>query len=474
MIAPLSILFGVVLQGGTDLVNPFIEALNSKDSARLTRFVDSNFYAGVPSAERVKRLQTLADARAPFIVVKLADSTPDWQRALIRDRNSEEFALSLMLKGGRIEGLLLGPTESLDEPAPKNYTQWEDLKSLTSLIRKDTNCPALGIGMFRPGAQDQVAVDGVLSIDSPAVVTLKDPWHIGSIGKSMTSTLIGKLIELGKLRWDMTLREALPNVVMKRPYEKVTLEQLMHHRGGIPQDMGFTQAQVERICGDEMTPVGIRSRYAADILNRAPVSTPGTEFAYSNAGYALLGHIAEIKMKSSYEALMHKYVFKPLGMTSAIVGADPVPKRRIHGHIKVGGKLVVHDMDGKLGILLAPAGNTQCSVQDLGHFGLSHLKGLKGQDGLLKATTVARLHQGMPEDDRGPDYACGWSIGPLPGTLLRHGHNGSNGTFIAEMAIFPDKNLVVVAMANRGWEADSSPPLQAVATIGRKFAPKEP
>jgi len=111
------------------------------------------------------------------------------------------------------------------------------------------------------------------------------------------------------------------------------------------------------------------------------------------------------------------------------------------------------------------------SVGDLAKFGQAHLQGLRGKDGLLRAATVARLHHGISE---GPGaerlYACGWGIESLPGVEPFHGHNGSNGTMRAQLAIFPDSKLVVVAIVNRGGEDEPAPGMQAVLAIAERYA----
>jgi CubicO group peptidase (beta-lactamase class C family) len=115
------------------------------------------------------------------------------------------------------------------------------------------------------------------------------------------------------------------------------------------------------------------------------------------------------------------------------------------------------------------------SVGDLALFGAAHLKGLRGQDGLLKATTVQHLHQGTPEQPGAQRlYACGWGIEDFPGIETMHTHNGSNGTFRSQLSIFPKANLVVASFVNRGGESEPSPPLQAVLAVARRYAPKQP
>lgn len=112
------------------------------------------------------------------------------------------------------------------------------------------------------------------------------------------------------------------------------------------------------------------------------------------------------------------------------------------------------------------------STGDLARFGAEHLKGLRGEDGLLKAATIRRLHEGLPEHEGDPSflYACGWGIESNPGIETFHGHNGSNGTMRSQLAIFPKSNLVVAAITNCGGEEEPSPGLQAALAIAMRYA----
>ncbi|WP_163360625.1 serine hydrolase, partial [Klebsiella aerogenes] len=58
---------------------------------------------------------------------------------------------------------------------------------------------------------------------------------IGSTTKAMTSALAGRLVERGAIAWSTTLAEALPDLAagMRADYRRITLEQLLAHRGGL-------------------------------------------------------------------------------------------------------------------------------------------------------------------------------------------------------------------------------------------------
>jgi CubicO group peptidase (beta-lactamase class C family) len=455
--------------------NALMEALNSKDETRLRDFLIRQTTGDVPVEQRLSRLKALVETRAPFKMVSPAAQADDSVRALVEDKNGEQFAFIMEIEKGpqpRMRSVRIGPPDMLDASLPKDYTGWKDLDSLGAGIRSDTKSPAIAIAMIRNGKMEQT-VSGVRAVDGKDPVLPDDPWSLGSIGKPVCSTILGMLIEAGRLRWDLTLGEALADLPMKPGYRSVTIEQIMHHRGGIPEDPGFTRDRVMRIVAGATAPMKIRENYAPDILGRDLIAKPGARFAYSNAGYALLGVIAERTMEKPYEALVRQYVFEPLGLKHSYTAADQMPERRPSGHVPGPQGLQKQNFSGPLEILMAPAGGgLYMSAGDLARFGEAHLKGLRGQDGLLKTATVLRLHQGIPEEQGGArQYACGWGIEAFPGIETMHTHNGSNGTFRAQISIFPEVGLVVAAFVNCGGESEPSPPLQAALAIAKRYAP---
>ncbi len=116
--------------------------------------------------------------------------------------------------------------------APQTNTMSQILED----IRKKHDLPALAAVVVKDGRICDRAAVGVRKWGDPTPVTTNDVFHIGSCTKSMTATLTGMLIEEGKLNWDTTIGDVFPELKgsMDKQYEKVTVEQLLTHRGGVP------------------------------------------------------------------------------------------------------------------------------------------------------------------------------------------------------------------------------------------------
>lgn len=496
----------------------FLAAYNTCDVAKIRKMLDFSFinlgspkkaaqFAGdlagvVAELGRVKVVEIVESKRTVLVVkIKCEKSTLDGLR-LDTGLLPPNLAASVLF--GRVVDLR-------DDVKPKTYDVWKDASDLLAQIVKDRKVPAMCLAAVQNGKLVAEAVAGVREIEKPDLARLSDRWLVGSVTKSMTATMIAALVERGKLRWDETLAQALPGVPMRSEYREVTLDQILHHRSGLVQDEVLNGIDVDRIVGKATNPTKIRRNYVLDILSRKPISAPGQRYAYSNAGYAVLGYVAERRMGRPYEQLMRDLVFRPLHMKSAIVGTpgaigQPGGKGAPAGHYETATGLEPGRLDAAFCHMSAPAGlGVSCSIEDLAGFAEFHLEellranvsgpgypdrgwvGLGGYGpnglpedaarivgGVLKTSTVRYLHQPMKLADR-PRYACGWSIRTDLVPEEAHWHNGSDGTFLAEMMVCPKNRVVIVAIQNSGTDAtgDSPPTRQAILAMYRRLV-KQP
>lgn len=130
-------------------------------------------------------------------------------------------------------------------------------------------------------------------------------FNIGSITKQFTAMAILILQEQGKLNLDDFISNFIPD------YEhssKITIKNLLSHTAGIPNYTAiFEEYELKNI----NTPTKLLDMFFSHDLE----FKPGTEFQYSNSGYAVLGYIIELLTGLSYGKFIQKYIFVPLGMT---------------------------------------------------------------------------------------------------------------------------------------------------------------
>ncbi len=338
-------------------------------------------------------------------------------------------------------------------------TEWADLQEFTSQLQQRTGVPAYAIGVMRNGEEIDRAASGMRETGGDEVVTINDAFHWGSIAKSVTGTVIGKLVEQGRLNWDTTIEAVLGDIPMRDEYREATLTQLMSHQAGIQPYENFTRDDVERLLsGSSSSGSERRKNLVAEILSEKPFALPGETGRYSNGGIALAGYMAERVSGKSWRELVQEHVFKPAGMHSGGFGWPaaehrPDQPRGHFGDSPDNYQVQGYEQMSELLSLVAPAGDIRSNVSDMLKYGDMHLRGLRGEDGYLSSETMRRLHTPQPDavPVAGGMYTFGWGHNEchyFEAEVSCQGHNGGAGSFYAELRLFPEENMVIAYMAN--------------------------
>jgi CubicO group peptidase (beta-lactamase class C family) len=333
-----------------------------------------------------------------------------------------------------------------------------DLSPDLATVREKFKFPALGVAVIVEGRLHALGVVGVRKDGSDVKAEPNDPFHLGSCTKAMTGSLIGLLVQQGKLRWETPLVEYFPQWkdTMHSDYREVTLAHLLSHRAGVPpMTAGFAPANGLQLLQIRTmkSPADQRRRIAEIVLTQAPVNKPGETEQYSNAGFTIAGAIAESVMGEDYESLLQRLLFEPLGMRSAGFGAMGTPGRidAPWQHRRNGDSLIPIE-PGPLSDnppFITPAGRVHCSMADWAKYIQSILVAARGADGLLPPSCVRQLQ----EPPFGGNYALGWGLHERSwggGTVLSHA--GSNGMNYCVVWVAPRKNFAILAATNRGGD----------------------
>jgi CubicO group peptidase (beta-lactamase class C family) len=133
-------------------------------------------------------------------------------------------------------------------------------------------------------------------------------FRIGSITKQFTAMLVTQLVEKKKLKLDDTISDFLPEFP-KDLGDKITLEMLLCHSSGLILPEGIEKYYAAT--GKEEFLRGYLKQLSEEGLR----FEPGKGYAYSNAGYFILGMIIEKVTGQRYEDVLGEQILKPLGMT---------------------------------------------------------------------------------------------------------------------------------------------------------------
>lgn len=134
-------------------------------------------------------------------------------------------------------------------------------------------------------------------------------FNLGSINKIFTQIAINQLIEQGKLSWEDKLGKFLPDYPNQDAREKVTIRQLVEMQSGIGDFFG---PKFEATPKDRIRTI---NDYLPLFTDKPLAFEPGTNRAYSNGGYVVLGAIIEKITGQTYYDYVREHIYKPAGMT---------------------------------------------------------------------------------------------------------------------------------------------------------------
>jgi CubicO group peptidase (beta-lactamase class C family) len=311
--------------------------------------------------------------------------------------------------------------------------------------------PAVAAVVQIGGKLEAEVAMGVRASGDPEPVSTNDRWHIGSDTKAMTATLIARLVEQGKLRFEDTLADAFPQLAasMNAQYRTITITQLLSHTAGLPpltddKELPPFYAATKGIA--ELP--AQRAAVARAYLTMPPASKVG-EFAYSNLGFIIAGVIAEARTGKPWEDLIREQIFAPLGIVNAGFGAPGTPGKveQPQGH-NDGRPLNPGSADADNPPAIGPAGTVNIALKDWLLFAQDQLEGVYGRGKLLKPESYRKLHTPVSGV-----YALGWGAKLAPdGTPTIITHSGSNGYWLADVKIMPKKRMIFLIATNAGDE----------------------
>lgn len=316
----------------------------------------------------------------------------------------------------------------------------QDLEALAEALVADPTIPGATIGWVSADEMDW-AVAGVRVAGGTSAVDLDDPWHVGSLAKSMTAVVAARLVAAGDINWDTQLDGDGP-----------TLAALLAHTSGfepMPSNGVF-----RRLSRDwTLAPDEERARLV-DLATRRWLGRAG-EFEYSNLGYVAAGHMLAETRAESWERLIAQELFEPLEMTGAGFGApgrtgQPAP----WGHRGVASAVDPARPDADNPPVLAPAGTIHLTTEDMLRYLRAHVM---RDPSFLPQEAWAALYT-PPE---GQNYALGWVV-LEDGRLL---HSGSNTLWYAQMAVDHSQGRAGFVAVNTGDPVAERLVLEALAAV---------
>ncbi|MGB3124280.1 MAG: serine hydrolase domain-containing protein [Pseudomonas sp.] len=279
-------------------------------------------------------------------------------------------------------------------------------------------------------------------------VTANTAFRAGGISKLLTATAALQLVEQHRLELDEPIQQTLREFHVRSRFHRdqdaadsdITLRRLLSHQSGLPsehlRDLRSTYAMGQM-------PMRVSGVWLS--------SPPGSQVAYSNLGYSLVGAAVERSSGKSFEAQLQNNLLKPLEMNqSSFVGTGTQLSFRALGY-----EDGVASTDAQVRDLAAAG--LWASPKDLGHYvQMLFAQGFyKGQRVLGPAMLEAMFTQ--QNTGNALDFDCqmglAWFLAPCGDEPVGPGvrtwqHSGGGDDFAAQLTLLPDQQLAVIIMAN--------------------------
>lgn len=297
---------------------------------------------------------------------------------------------------------------------------------------KELHVPGAAVALFSQGRITHVR--GLGHAEEGAPVTPQTPFQLGSVSKSFTALIVLQLADEGLLSLDDPISRHLPSFRTrdKAVSDLITIRHLLNHRSGLSTLDGNRSQSTTYRGTDAM------ARASAKLSSVTLRSTPGEQFAYSNANYALLAHLIETVDRRSFEEAVEARIFSRLGMRNSFVQTPkPGSSRPAVGYTQWFGHTVERDFVA--GRMMAGPGGVTASAEDLA----TYLVAVFERDPRIIPPS---LSEALSRERRG-GYEFGWEFGTFGDRKVIF-HGGLNPGFLSRVAYDPATRQGALVLTN--------------------------
>ena len=291
---------------------------------------------------------------------------------------------------------------------------------------------------------------GVSNVSTKEAINPNSNFRLASVTKQFTAMSILLLVQKGRLKLEDPLKKYFPSFPA---YGKdIKIKHLLTHTSGLMdyEDL-MSPTQAVQLHDTNC----LQLMYKANGLYFAP----GSQYKYSNTGYAILALIVEKISGQDYGVFLKENIFKPLKMKTSVAfeeGKSTIPNRA-YGYSSDNGSWVETDQSMTSAVLGDGGIYTNTIEMTQWIKALWDYK-LLGSEMQIQAWTRKKLNNGTPID-----YGYGWHIEDYKNITHPH-HGGSSIGFRNQLLLFPEQKLMVIILTNRN-EGDPMNEAKKIADI---------
>ncbi len=270
---------------------------------------------------------------------------------------------------------------------------------------------------------------GLAELEHKIPVTAQTNFRLASVTKQFTAMSILQLMDSGRLTFETPLDSIFPE--LPAYVSDINYGQLLHHTSGL--------IDYEALIPDSAT-IPVRDLDVLEMLMEVDSTyfSPGSDYSYSNGGYALLALTVERLWGTSFPEYLKQNIFDPLNMTGSVafVSDQNEVMNRAYGYNIVMDRIEYSDQSMTSSVL--GDGGIYSSVSDM----------YKWDQALYGTGLVSEAYMDSAFTPWLETYGCGWRIEDYKGNK-RISHTGSTCGFRTVYQRFPDSEFSVIILTNR-------------------------
>lgn len=328
---------------------------------------------------------------------------------------------------------------------------------MQQVVETQVQVPGAVLGLAQGNSIVFMEAFGERNADTGEKLTIENLLHIGSTNKMITSFMIAALVDEGVLQWDTRAVDIYPDFLTSdsAASASITIRQLLDMTSGLPRDAEVETSEPARALFDRLS-------------EQTLISTPGTNYQYSNLSSSLAGYLAVLantkaktgqiteadlnNLHGGYTDLLKSKVLTPIGMNSSTLSANEAlaTGRLSEAHERVNNKFSVSPSIDNDPDNIAPAGGLKSTISDmLGYIITDMLQGVSPTGArVVSATNVAERQKLSTGPANASEYGLSIEVVELANGINYIGHSGSFGNFNSVMGFFPQKQLAFVLLTN--------------------------
>lgn len=338
---------------------------------------------------------------------------------------------------------------------PMNEARIGQLKDFVAQSMKELGIPGASFALTTRQGTIYATGLGVRALGSTTPVDADTHFMIASNTKGMSTLLLARLVDEGRLRWEQAVEQVYPafRLGSRATTAKVQVRHLVCACTGLPRkdfEWLFNTA-----------PDTPASDTFVQLAATEPTSQFGEVFQYNNlmaaaAGY-LAGHLVhpDLELGLAYDRAMQEKIFAPLGMTATTFDDAKAMARNWaepHGDGIDGRPTTL----GTTGMALnqsirpfRPAGGAWSTANDLIKYVRFELNEGRLADGTPHVSARNLLERRIPNVPIGEDqtYGMGLEVDRRYGVEVVH-HGGSLGGYKSDIMLIPSAGIGAVILAN--------------------------